>query len=127
MFYVSSGIITRNTGFVKYFRPEFENFEKANQETDFALIRNALIKSYPKRLIADVPIGVYSGGLDSSLITAIAARLQAESGKITVAIGLDANAPDVAVATLKTEHNEIYFTVQDGIEIIQEITANRNL
>jgi hypothetical protein len=35
-------------GFVKYFRPEFENFEKANQETDFALIRNALIKATKK-------------------------------------------------------------------------------
>jgi asparagine synthase (glutamine-hydrolysing) len=46
MFYVSSGhYYTANTGFVKYFRPEFENFEKANQETDFALIRNALIKA----------------------------------------------------------------------------------
>jgi asparagine synthase (glutamine-hydrolysing) len=39
---------TANTGFVKYFRPEFENFEKANQETDFALIRNALIKATQK-------------------------------------------------------------------------------
>jgi asparagine synthase (glutamine-hydrolysing) len=40
-----------------------------------------------------------SGGLDSSLITAIAARLQAESGKnYSLRIGLDANAPDVAAA-----------------------------
>jgi asparagine synthase (glutamine-hydrolysing) len=58
-------------GFVKYFRPEFENFEKANQETDFALIRNALIKATQRRL-KQMFIGVLlSGGLDSSLITAI--------------------------------------------------------
>jgi asparagine synthase (glutamine-hydrolysing) len=42
------GIITRQIRFCKIFRPEFENFEKANQETDFALIRNALIKATKK-------------------------------------------------------------------------------
>jgi asparagine synthase (glutamine-hydrolysing) len=76
-------LLHANTGFVKYFRPEFENFEKANQK-DFALIRNALIKATQKTN-SRCSIGVLlSGGLDSSLITAIAARLQAESGKITV-------------------------------------------
>jgi asparagine synthase (glutamine-hydrolysing) len=48
MFYVSRALLHGKYGFVKYFRPEFENFEKANQETDFALIRNALIKATKK-------------------------------------------------------------------------------
>jgi asparagine synthase (glutamine-hydrolysing) len=49
MFYVSSGhYYTANTGFVKYSDLNLKNFEKANQETDFALIRNALIKATQK-------------------------------------------------------------------------------
>jgi asparagine synthase (glutamine-hydrolysing) len=60
------------------------------------------------------------------LITAIAAITSRKRKNYSLAIGLDANAPDVAAARkvvffLNTEHNEIYFTVQDGIEIIQEV------
>jgi asparagine synthase (glutamine-hydrolysing) len=97
MFYVSSGHYYTKYGFVKYFRPEFENFEKANQETDF-VIRNALIKATQKTNSRCSYWCLTVRRFRLFLITAIA-RLQAESGKITVfAIGLDANAPDVAAA-----------------------------
>jgi hypothetical protein len=59
MFYVSSrALLHGKYRFCKIFRPEFENFER-NQETDFALIRNALIKATQKRLIADVLLVFY--------------------------------------------------------------------
>jgi asparagine synthase (glutamine-hydrolysing) len=123
MFYVSSGHYYTKYGFVKYFRPEFENFEKANQETDFA-IRNALIKATQKTNSRCSYWCLTVRRFRLFLITAIA-RLQAESGKITVfAIGLDANAPDVAAArkVAAFENRATKFTLLSKTnQIIQEV------
>ncbi|WP_338645827.1 asparagine synthase B [Flavobacterium sp. KS-LB2] len=120
---------TAKTGFVKYYKPEYEDYLKADQELDLALIRETLIEATCKRLMSDVPIGVLlSGGLDSSLTSAIASRLLAESGKKlhSFSIGLDADAPDAAAARkvaeyLGTEHHEIHFTVEEGIQILDKL------
>lgn len=120
---------TAKTGFVKYYKPEYEDYLKADQELDLALIRETFIEATRKRLMSDVPIGVLlSGGLDSSLTSAIASRLLAESGKKlhSFSIGLDADAPDAAAARkvaeyLGTEHHEIHFTVEEGIQILDKL------
>ena len=120
---------TPKTGFVKYYHPEYEDYLKANHELDLESIRKSLTQATRKRLMSDVPIGVLlSGGLDSSLTSAIASRLLAESGKRlhSFSIGLDAQAPDALAAKkvadyLGTEHHEIHFTVEQGIEILDKL------
>ena len=120
---------TEKTGFVKYYNPEYEDYLKANHELDLDLIRTSLTEATRKRLMSDVPIGVLlSGGLDSSLTSAIASRLLAESGKKlhSFSIGLDENAPDAMAARkvaeyLGTEHHEIHFTIEQGIEILDKL------
>jgi asparagine synthase (glutamine-hydrolysing) len=120
---------TQKTGFVKYYQPEYEDYLKADQELDLELIRETLTEATRKRLMSDVPIGVLlSGGLDSSLTSAIASRLLAESGKKlhSFSIGLDEKAPDAAAARkvaeyLGTEHHEIHFTIEQGIEILDKL------
>ncbi|MDI6031737.1 asparagine synthase B [Flavobacterium sp. LB2P84] len=120
---------TQKTGFVKYYKPEYEDYLKADQELDLELIRETLTEATRKRLMSDVPIGVLlSGGLDSSLTSAIASRLLAESGKKlhSFSIGLDADAPDASAARkvaeyLGTEHHEVHFTIEEGIKILDKL------
>lgn len=120
---------TPKTGFVKYYKPDYEDYLQADQDLNLNLIRETLIEATRKRLMSDVPVGVLlSGGLDSSLTSAIASRLLAESGKKlqSFSIGLDAEAPDAKAARkvadfLGTEHHEVYFSVQEGIEILDKL------
>ena len=120
---------TPQTGFVKYYRPEWEDASKAFETVDYEVIRDTLTQAVEKRLMSDVPIGVLlSGGLDSSLTSSIAARLLKDSGKKlhSFSIGLNADAPDAAAARkvaefLGTEHHEVHFTIQQGIEILDKL------
>lgn len=120
---------TAETGFVKYYTPEYEDYKECDAEVDYALLRESLTEATRKRLMSDVPIGVLlSGGLDSSLTSSIAARLLKEKGKElhSFSIGLDAEAPDAKAARsvakfLGTKHHEIHFTIEQGIEILDKL------
>lgn len=120
---------TAASGFVKYYRPEYEDYLKADQELDLDAINLSLTEAVRKRLMADVPLGVLlSGGLDSSLIAAITARLLKEEGEklSSFSIGLDANAPDIIAAKkaaefIGTEHHEVFFTVEEGIALLDKL------
>ncbi len=120
---------TPKTGFVKYYRPEYEDYRTAVADANLDLIRETLTEATRKRLMSDVPIGVLlSGGLDSSLTSSIAARLLKEQGKTlhSFSIGLDPEAPDAKAARkvatfLGTEHHEIHFTIEQGIDILDKL------
>ena len=84
--------------------------------------REALVASVERQMMGDVPVGVFlSGGLDSSLIAAIAARYLAERGERlqTFAVGTDAS-PDLLAARvvaehLGTEHHERVYTAGEAV------------
>lgn len=120
---------TAQTGFVKYYKPEYEDFKVCTESVDLELLREKLTEATKKRLMSDVPIGVLlSGGLDSSLTSSIAARLLKEKGKElhSFSIGLDKEAPDAVAARkvaefLGTIHHEVHFTIEQGIEILDKL------
>ncbi|GHT05711.1 asparagine synthase B [Bacteroidia bacterium] len=101
-------------------------------------LREALIAAVKRQLMTDVPYGVLlSGGLDSSVISAIAktfADKRIESGDSqqawwpqlhSFAIGLE-GAPDLAAAQkvadhIGTVHHEVHFTIQEGLDAIRDV------
>lgn len=73
---------SRDQSTTRYYRPSWWNGDdegpngtEAANATDYTLLRETLEAAVRKRLMSEVPYGVLlSGGLDSSLIAAIAAR-----------------------------------------------------
>ena len=122
---------TAKTGFVKYYNPTWEDYKSAVNPVDLKKLNEALTESVKIRLMSDVPFGVLlSGGLDSSLTSSIASRLLKEKGKTlhSFSIGLDADAPDAKAARqvaefLGTQHHEVHFTIEQGIEVLDKLIS----
>lgn len=105
---------------------------------DPAVLREALVDSVRVHLMSDVPYGVLlSGGLDSSVVAAIAAKLaekRVESDGAerawwprlhSFAVGLEGS-PDLAASqkvadALSTAHHAFTFTFQEGLDAIRDV------
>ena len=91
-------------------------------------IREKLTAAVEKRLDADAPLGfLLSGGLDSSLVCAIAARALDKPIR-TFAIGMDTDAIDLKYARqtadyLGADHTEVIITRDDVIQALPEVVA----
>lgn len=115
---------------------EYDNVKNNSSSVDE--LRQALEDAVERQLMSDVPYGVLlSGGLDSSIISAVAKKFAArriESGNTedawwpqlhSFAIGLEGS-PDLAAARKVAEHigsvhHEINFTVQEGLDAIRDV------
>lgn len=100
------------------------------EETDLDVIcqgiRERLIEAVEKRLDADVPVGfLLSGGLDSSLVCAIAAKLLKKPIP-TFSIGMEKDAIDLKYAKqvadhIGSHHREIIMTTEEVLESLEEV------
>ncbi|XP_074295010.1 asparagine synthetase [glutamine-hydrolyzing]-like [Silene latifolia] len=98
------------------------------------VLRRAFEDAVVKRLMSDVPFGVLlSGGLDSSLVASITSRHLTETKAartwgaqlLSFCVGLEGS-PDLKAAKevadhLGTTHHEFHFTVQEGIDAIEDV------
>ncbi|MBS6398216.1 MAG: asparagine synthase B [Clostridiales bacterium] len=89
-------------------------------------IHDKLIEGVRKRLDADAPLGfLLSGGLDSSLVCAIAADILKKPIR-TFAIGMDVDAIDLKYAReaadfIGAEHTEVIMTREEVLEALEEV------
>lgn len=133
-FYSKEGVMT------KWYNRTWGDYENVkNNLSDIAVLRKALEDSVHRQLMSDVPYGVLlSGGLDSSVISAIAKKYAAKRIESvddsqeawwpqlhSFAVGL-IGSPDLAAARLVadhigTVHHEVHFTVQEGLDALRDV------
>lgn len=99
-----------------------DSYEKIKATTDH-LIHEAV----KERLVADVPVGAFlSGGIDSSLVTAIAQQQKSEPIK-TFSIGFFEKEKDEApyakevASYLKTDHTELYVGEEELFNMLEDL------
>lgn len=95
-------------------------------ETVCRKIREKLTAGIEKRLVADAKVGfLLSGGLDSSLVCAVAAKKSSEPIR-TFAIGMSEDAIDLKYAKqvadyIGSEHTEVIITKEDVLEALRSV------
>ena len=103
-------------------------YRKDDLETVCRNIREKLIAGVEKRLDADAPLGfLLSGGLDSSLVCAIAAKILGKKIR-TFAIGMDVDAIDLKYARqvadyLHADHTEVIIDRDAVIRALPDVVA----
>ncbi len=91
-------------------------------------IHDKLVAGIEKRLDADAPVGfLLSGGLDSSLVCAVSAKLLGKPIR-TFAIGMSEDAIDLKYAKevaeyIGSDHREIIITADDVIGSLEDVIA----
>ena len=122
-----------------WYQRDWESFDAVKDNgCDIAELRKALEDAVHRQLMSDVPYGVLlSGGLDSSVISAIAKkyaafRVESKDNEEaywpqlhSFAVGL-IGSPDLAAAKkvadhIGTIHHQIHFTVQEGLDAIRDV------
>ena len=97
-------------------------------ETVCKIIHDKLVAGIEKRLDADAPLGfLLSGGLDSSLVCSVAAKLLKKPIR-TFAIGMREDAIDLKYARevadyIHSDHTEVIITKDDVIENLETVIA----
>ena len=124
---------------VRWYKRDWESYDNVKNNSASARdVKVALEDAVKRQLMSDVPYGVLlSGGLDSSVISAVAQKYAArrvETGGLkgawwpqlhSFAVGLK-GAPDLEKARLVAEHigtvhHEINYTIQEGLDAIRDV------
>lgn len=123
----------------QWYTTEWTDYTKVKESTHGKeAIKAALMASVESHLMSDVPYGVLlSGGLDSSIISAVAKsfadkRIESDNTEgawypqlHSFAIGLEGS-PDLAAARKVADHigsihHEVHFTIQEGIDALSDV------
>jgi asparagine synthase (glutamine-hydrolysing) len=130
---------SESPGFVRWYQRDWMEYENVKDRvSSIQELREALELAVKRQLMTDVPYGVLlSGGLDSSVVSAIAKKYAANriesNGRQrawwpqlhSFAVGLEGS-PDLAAAQkvadyIGTVHHEVHFTIQEGLDAIRDV------
>ena len=130
---------SKQPGMKRYYQRDWMNYDAVkDNDTNVSELHDALEAAVRRQLMSDVPYGVLlSGGLDSSVISAIAekyAAMRIEDDSQTkaywprlhsFAVGLKGS-PDLVKARMVAEyigtvHHEINYTIQEGLDAIRDV------
>jgi asparagine synthase (glutamine-hydrolysing) len=113
--------------------PASPAYRSVRPEQAVELVADALDAAVREALVADVPVGAYlSGGVDSSLITALVSRARDGAGVQTYAAGFgDPRNDELPWARkvaehLGTTHHEVEVTADDFTELWPKLTWHRD-
>lgn len=120
---------TSADGFVQYYDvPTVADQARKNTASDklpsLNKIRDTLQQAVRKRMMSDVPLGVFlSGGLDSSIVSAMvcADMLGVHSFSVGMEGSGDAHFAHQVADFLGTQHHEYIFTVDEMVEILPDV------
>ena len=134
-----SSLFTLHSSLKRYYKRDWMEYDAVkNNPASVDAIHDGLVAAVKRQLMSDVPYGVLlSGGLDSSVISAIAEKFsehRIEDNSQTraywprlhsFAVGLK-GAPDLAKAKMVadhigTVHHEINYTIQEGLDAIRDV------
>ena len=123
----------------RWYKRDWKDYSAVeNNVSSIGELRDALMAAVKRQLMSDVPYGVLlSGGLDSSIISAIASKFAAKRIETddaagawwpqlhSFAVGLK-GAPDLEAARkvaehIGTVHHEINYTVQEGLDALRDV------
>ena len=138
-FSADSLLFTLHSSLKRYYQRDWFSYDAVKDNpASVEAIRDGLTAAVKRQLMSDVPYGVLlSGGLDSSVISAIAEKFsqhRIEDNSQTraywprlhsFAVGLK-GAPDLAKAKMVadhigTVHHEINYTIQEGLDAIRDV------
>ena len=112
--------------FVKHFQHQYYRHDD-REDKICENIKDLLTKAVRKRLMSERPVGcLLSGGLDSSLVAAIAAQEYKKEGKIleTFSVGMPGS-PDLAAADavakhIGSRHHHVQLSEADFLQVLEE-------
>ncbi len=130
---------SKDNGMKQWYIRDWSDYENVkDNDASIKELRKALEDAVERQLMSDVPYGVLlSGGLDSSVISAIAKkfagrRVESKGRKDawwpqlhSFSVGLEGS-PDLKHARdvadfIGTVHHEIVFTIQEGLDAIRDV------